>query len=192
MPILVEKCHGIANEMIIQETNNPLSYLGTPDDQRMCLAFGDIFGPIHIGTGETSSQDRVTNLELIRWRTTLLGAPGQLLKEANKRAAKERKAAAGALGELATRTSTTIAMASNVAREDDSDIAAAEQIPSIRKGKRCSNYNCPDNAHYYAATCKHLWTRCSKDCKRCGVGEGGSMHVCTNVECKAALRTHMS
>ena len=65
-------------------------------------------------------------------------------------------------------------------------------ITPARRGKKCSSPNCSDRAHFYAATCKLLWTKCNKDCARCGPGYGGSMHVCAHADCKAALAVHMS
>ena len=50
------------------------------DGVMMVQAFGDYFGDIHIGTGKVSSGNRVTNLEFIRWRATVYGAPGQFAK----------------------------------------------------------------------------------------------------------------
>ena len=63
--------------MLLSEVNDPDRYLGTPNDDRMVELFGDMFGSIHIGTGEVISGDRVTDLEFIRWRASVLGAKGQ-------------------------------------------------------------------------------------------------------------------
>ena len=63
MPKLVETCHTIAAEMMNVETNDPVSYIGTPDDSRIQAFVGDILGPIHIGSKETNSHVKVTDLE---------------------------------------------------------------------------------------------------------------------------------
>ena len=56
----------IVDEMIIDKTLNPKGYLGTPDDQRMVVKeFGPVFGGIHMGTGSTTSGDRVKELTFI-------------------------------------------------------------------------------------------------------------------------------
>jgi hypothetical protein len=178
---LVAKCGVIADEMIHERSVNPKTYLGTPDDQRMFQMFGDTFGPIFIGTGEESSGNRVTDLESIRWRTTLLGTEGQRERETQKRFVAAEKAAA----QIAAANPSRVALVATITD------APANSGPT-RKGKRCSNVNCPDRAHYIAATCKILWSKCKKDCVRCGVENGGSMHVCANLECKQALQIHMS
>jgi len=89
MTILVAKCREIAMEMAETRVNKSVDYLGTPDDQRMVLAFGESFGDIHISTGSVTSGHRVTELEFIRWRTTLYGADGQIEIDAKKRVAVE-------------------------------------------------------------------------------------------------------
>jgi hypothetical protein len=181
MPVLISLCREIAAEMIIEKTANPKNYLGTPDDQRMVAAFGPMFGNVHIGAGASSSHDRVTDLTEIRWRTTLIGACGQL--ELNK-----QQAAAKELAVCKT-SAISVSNATQSCTGNTNVVPAAAAVAS-RQGKKCSNINCPDHAHYVAATCKLLWTKCSKDCKKCEVGRGGSIHVCPNEVCKTVLTAH--
>ena len=201
---LIAKCDAIADMMVLEKARNPKNYFGTPDDQQMFEAFGEYFGPIHIGTGEKSSGDRVTDLELIRWRTTLLGADGMVEKENTKRLlAAEKTAARLARSNVLHRvpTTATASVPTDAAAPVDgaapTDAAASGSIHPLtaakaRQGKTCSNFiNCPERSHYNAATCKTLWTKCAKDCSRCGPGKGGSMHVCAHPLCKAALAAHM-
>ena len=195
---LLVKCDEIADEMVLEKTRYPKNYLGTPDDQRMFQAFGEYFGPVHIGTGEKSSEDRVTDLELIRWRTTLMGAEGMVERENSKRLLAAEKAAAS----LARRnvlhpvTATVVVATATVPSVAAASSSNCTIVPlpaaKARQGKPCSNLiNCPERSRYCAATCKTLWTKCAKDCKRCGPGQGGSMHVCAHPLCKAALTAHM-
>ena len=203
MPELITKCAVIADEMVLEKTRNPKCYLGTPDDQRMFQSFGDDFGPIHIGTGEETSGDRVTDLEIIRWRTTLLGTDGQLeiaaqkrLEIAEKALARGRRSGIIPLAPITTAAATGECPNNEplTQPQDTQMITGGTPLtaPPTRKGKKCSNPNCPDHAQYFAATCKTLWTKCAKNCSRCGPGAGGSMHICANAECKNALAIHMA
>ena len=202
MPMLINKCRIIAAEMVVDRTRNSSNYLGTPDDQRMFALFGEFFGPIFIGTGDVSSGDRVTDLELIRWRTTLLGANGQLEKENKKRLVASEKTAAS-LARTATEARLAVSQAAaldlvvdlngtttSVAPGNVGEVVGA--VAPARKGKKCSNINCPDHAHYYAGTCKLLWSKCAKGCLKCEEGKGGSIHVCPNSKCKSVLEAHMA
>ena len=183
---LIVKCQQIADEMILEKINNSINYLGTPDDQRMVAAFGELFGEIHIGTGIRTSGNRVTDLEFIRWRTTLYGANGQLEINAKKKLARLEKASFD---------SSTIAMAlpglpSSIV-ETETIVASGEQGNKTvigRLGKKCSNINCPDHARYRKALA-NLWSKCPKNCGKCDTG--GSVHVCANEQCKAILSNHI-
>jgi len=70
--------------LLLSEVNDPDRYLGTPNDDRMVELFGDMFGSIHIGTGEVTSGDRVTDLEFIRWRASVLGAKANVCSSKRK------------------------------------------------------------------------------------------------------------
>ena len=60
----------------------------------MFEAFGEYFGPIHIGTGAKTSGDRVPDLEFIRWRATLFGGHGVREIAAKKKLLSVEKSAA--------------------------------------------------------------------------------------------------
>jgi hypothetical protein len=171
MPMLIERCRVIAREMVAERAINSRNYMGTSDDQRMVESFGEFFGPIFIGTGDVTSGDRVTDLELIRWRTTLLGANGQH-ESRKKQLARERVAASRA---PATSQGQNGQTATEVDGAAVSVTYPAAATAPARKGKRCSNIDCHD--HYYAATCKLIWTKCGKGCLNCEEGKGGSVHV---------------
>ena len=65
-----------ATELNTQRGTDPY-FPGTLDDERMEQDFAELFGRVHIGTGATSSREKVTKLEFIRWRTKIFGASGQ-------------------------------------------------------------------------------------------------------------------
>jgi hypothetical protein len=184
MPMLIAKCQEIADEMIPEKLLNPVNYLGTPDDQRMVASFGEYFGDIHIGTGLRTSGNRVTDLEFIRWRTTLYGANGQLEIDAKKRLAVVDKTSLPAIVALPLSASTPEPVDSAAASRTQDDSAAV----SGKLGKKCSNINCPDRARYRKALAA-LWTKCPKNCAKCD--KGGSVHVCAHEQCKAVLNQHL-
>jgi hypothetical protein len=188
MEALVGKCSSIADEMVYQKNSNSKNYLGTVDDQRMVQEFGDIFGDIHIGTGIVSTGNRVTALELIRWRTTLLGANGQLEIEKQKRLAIINK-------NLPIANLIPVDAISSVAQLPAHAIDEGSNLQPIpvfqRQGKKCGNINCPDHARYCASTCRILWRKCPKNCNKCESGKGGSVHVCSNNACQLVLAAHI-
>ena len=188
MEALVAKCSLIADEMVYQKYCNSENYLGTVDDQRMVQEFGEIFGDIHIGTGILSTGNRVTALELIHWRTTLLGANGQLEIEKQKRLAIIDK-------KLLVTNLIPIDLISSVAQlpaHTHEESRNVQPIPvSQRQGEKCGNINCPDHARYCASTCRVSWKKCPKNCNKCESGMGGSVHVCANNACQLVLAAHI-
>ena len=174
--------------MTQSRVSKSIDYLGTPDDQRMVKAFGEYFGEIHIGTGAKSSGDRVTDLEFIRWRTTLYGADGQIEIETKKRLLEEAKKskADAARSELLLPPQGVMmdvrvtALAAVVVEGSE-----VQTFVSSRKGKRCSNPECPEKSRYNAALSK-VWSKCKKECTQCE----GAIHICPNEDCKKFLHDH--
>jgi hypothetical protein len=78
---LITKCYVIADEMYNAKMKLDPSYTGTPDDGRIEDEFEPLFGKVHIGPGEKSSTDKVTNNEIIRWRTTLFDIDAAIQRE---------------------------------------------------------------------------------------------------------------
>ena len=180
MPIIVEKCKDIASELVLARVNDDASYLGTPDDQRMVREFGEYFGNIHIGTGDVTSGNRVTDLEFIRWRTTLYGARGQVELDAKKRLADEAK--------TRSRGTTNAQSRAQPGEPNDHNMIAGEARSigaAARKGKKCSNFECPAKSRYDKAL-SLAWSKCKSSCIQCE----GAIHVCPNADCKAFLATH--
>ena len=187
--LLISGCRKFADDMLTQRVNDPDHYLGTPDDQEMVTMFGEYFGDIHIGTGDISSGNRVTDLEYIRWRATIFGASGQLERDAQKLQAERNKSSAKSkVPDPAI--AILIPPPSNAGTQAEKTTAAASTT-SNKRSKKCGNINCPHKARYDKAL-SALWTKCKKDCLQCGPGKGGQVHVCPDLLCKQVLQYHMS
>lgn len=120
----------------------------------------------------------------------MLGANGQ--HESRKRMlARERAASSASRAPIpAVTIPGHVIQAAVLTEVEGAGASVIHNTPVARKGKKCSNIDCHD--HYYAATCKLLWTKCAKGCLNCEEGKGGSVHVCAKEACKLVLANHVS
>jgi hypothetical protein len=193
--MIIGKCMLIAEELNTQRGTDPY-YLGTPDDGRMEQGFAVIFGKVHIGTGEISSREKVTDLEFIRWRTTIFGAPGQYHPRP-KSSTQPHRVPLSSLSSTGTPNlplpvSSPSSSSSSSSSSTSANISSDGIAKKKRAGKKCSNINCPTNSRYDAASQRNIWSKCSTHCATCGDEDGGSVHVCGNKECKSVLANHIA
>jgi hypothetical protein len=198
--MIIKKCMKIATELNSQRVTDP-HYLGTPDDGRMEQDFAEIFGKVHIGTGETSSREKVTELEFIRWRSAIFGAPGQYNRRPKTATQPPRvlpsssvsnTSSSAATPNLSLPTTSPSSSSSSSSSSTSANILTDGNAKKKRAGKKCSNINCPTKSRYDAALCKTVWTKCPKNCAACGDDDGGSVHVCGNQDCKNVLAKHIN
>ncbi len=205
---LISKCREIATEMLASKQANPSTFVGTPSDERMEQAFSEFFGPCHVGNKDVTSGKQVTDLEFIRWRTAVYGASWMeeglnapprtttatrtaTTSTATTTAPASHTSQTSASSASSSSTTTTSQEGANEIGSSSSEVAKAK---AKRRGKSCSNPNCPDNSEYIAAFCKNTWTKCPSNCHRCGFRNkpGGSTHVCGNAVCKQVLAEHVA
>ncbi len=149
--------------------------------------FGDIFGPIHIGAGETTAGDSIQKYELLRWRATELGTLGQLDIMHKKAAdAVERKAVSTSLAAARIVAAETQAVntAYSPGSHQQTEPTGSVVIPAANKGVKCSNFDYPQKARYSRAMAI-VWSKCPKDCS-CS----GTLRFCPDAACKIAFETH--
>ena len=164
--------------MLVEKAERPETYIGTPRDETLYEHFGDMFGEIKIGQGDSRPNLSIQNYALNRWRATELGANGLLNIEDNKKAAKAVLAAAASLKRTKILNTQPEVATGNLAEPQTNTTIT-------NKGQKCSNIECPLSSRYSKAVSK-LWFKCAKNCFSCK----GSFKFCPDDNCKKIFDNH--
>ena len=141
--------------------------------------FGDMFGEIKIGQGESRPNLSIQNYTLSRWRATELGSHGLLNIEDYKKTAKAVLAAAASQKRSLILTTQDELAAGNLADPQTNTTTVTN------KGQKCNNIECPLTSRYSKLVSKH-WFKCPKNCFSCY----GSYKFCPHENCKIVFDNH--
>jgi hypothetical protein len=153
--------------------------------------FAEFFGKVHIETGATSSREKVTKLEFIRWRTKIFGAPGQYNPRPKTTTLPPRVLLSSSLSNSLPSTATPTSSPSSSSSSSSSlpllisQLMATPRRSALEKGVAISTAQQDQDTMRF---CTDTFGReCPKNCATCGDDGGGSVNVCENQNCKNVL-----